>query len=242
MRGRTPASERAARRHGRACRASAVGVVPGGPASERAARRPAGRTASAGRRRVGVVPGGRLPSVRRGGLPGGPRLPGRRRSASSRAVGFRACGAAACPEGRACRGVGGRRLPGREVQAGVVGYAADGRGGRGDEAGWRPAESRRPVSAFNGPRRRREPTAVSGANRPRPRRRAGRRPSGLPTGVDNRNEFGNDRGMTVAPLRRRPCLRPVAAGKRVILSQHPGAANLSLSLSLSLSLFNNRTR
>ena len=56
----------------------------------------------------------------------------------------------------------------------------------------------------------------------------------LPPGVDNRGAFGNDSGMTVARIRRRPCPPPPAGGQPVSISQ--------ASVHLSLSLYKNRAR
>ena len=76
------------------------------------------------------------------------------------------------------------------------------------------------------------------------RRWTSRRPSAPGSasgnGVDNRGVFGNDRVMTVARIRRRPCPLPATGGEPVMVSQ--ASVHLSLSLSLSLSLFNNRTK
>ena len=54
-------------------------------------------------------------------------------------------------------------------------------------------------------------------------------------GLDNRGVLGHDAAMVVAPLRRRPCLLPAAADKRLILARRARALQISLSLSLSLS-------
>ena len=60
-------------------------------------------------------------------------------------------------------------------------------------------------------------------------------PERFSPGVDNRGVFGDDGGMTVARVRRRPCPLPPAAGNRLLYHRR-------LYISLSLSLFNNRAK